>query len=54
MISTEGYAVGITSEELTYDGEAFSPYFGGVATSEIEWALDELGIGIQLPVERYE
>jgi Trypsin-like peptidase domain len=54
IISSDGYVLGISMQELTYQDETFSPHYAGVSTQEIYKAVDELGIGVQIPIEKYE
>lgn len=54
IISSEGYIVGITSEDLTYKNDAFSPHYTGIPSHELAKAVDDLGIGVQIPLERFK
>ena len=54
VISSEGYIVGISSEDLTYKGDLFSPHYAGIPSHELAKAVDDLGIDVQIPFERFE
>ncbi len=54
IISSEGYIVGITSEDLTYKDDVFSPHYTGIPSIQLAKAVDDLGIGVQIPFERFE
>ncbi len=54
VISSEGYIVGISSEDLSYKDDAFSPHYAGIPSYRIANAIDDLRIGVQIPFERFE
>lgn len=54
VFSSEGYIVGISSEDLSYKDDAFSPHYAGIPTQGIAKAIDDLGIDVQIPIERFE
>lgn len=54
VISNDGYIVGISSEDLSYKDNAFSPHYAGIPSDEIAKAVDDFGIGVQIPFERFE
>ena len=54
VISNEGYILGISSEDLSCKEDMFSPHYAGVPSQEIVAAVDELGIGVQIPFERFD
>ena len=54
IISSEGYIVGLSTEDLTYKDDAFSPHYAGIPSHELAKAVDDLGIGVQIPFEHFE
>ena len=60
IISDDGYVVGMTTELSdsrvhTSEGEeVFSPHYAGIPSHVLARAVDELGLGVQIPVETYE
>ena len=57
VMSEDGYVVGLCTEDVTgeYDpAHAFSPHYAGVPAQVVVDAVASLGLGIQLPFERYE
>ena len=57
VMSEDGYLVGISIVDATgkYDAtEAFSPHYAGIPAQVVVKAVQDLGLGIQLPFESYE
>ena len=59
VISEDGYIVGISSEDLTMESSdkkdtAFSPHYAGVPSHVILKAVDDMGLGVQIPFENFE
>ena len=54
IISCEGYIVGISSEDLPSENDAFSPHYAGIPAHELAKAVDDLGLGGKIPFERFE
>ena len=57
VMSDDGYMVGLSVVNATgdYTGEGlFSPHYAGIPAHVIVEAVEDLGLGIQLPVEEYE
>ena len=60
VVSDDGYVVGMTTElsdsrVQSGDGEdVFSPHYAGIPSHVLAQAVDELGLGVQLPLETYE
>jgi S1-C subfamily serine protease len=55
IISSEGYVIGISMQDLFQQDERnpFSPHYAGIPTHQIAQCLDELDIGVQIPVEDF-
>ena len=60
VVSDDGYVVGMTTELSdsrvhTRDGEdVFSPHYAGIPSHVLAKAVDELGLGVRIPLETYE
>ena len=60
VVSDDGYVVGMTTELSdsrvhTREGEdVFSPHYAGIPSHVLARAVDELGLGVQIPLETYE
>ena len=57
VMSEDGYVVGLTVVDAMgqYDNEdAFSPHYVGIPAQVLVEAVEDLGLGIQLPFEGYE
>ena len=60
VVSDDGYVVGMTTELSdsrvhTSEGEeVFSPHYAGIPSHVLARAVDELGLGVEIPVETYE
>ena len=57
IISEDGYVVGLSIVDATgqYHAEdAFSPHYAGIPAQVLVKAVEDLGLGIQLPFEKYE
>jgi S1-C subfamily serine protease len=57
VISEDGYIVGLSVVDAIgrYDNEdAFSPHYAGIPAPVLVRAVEDLGLGIQLPFEDYE
>lgn len=55
IISSSGRVVGIVSQELFAEAERpITPFFAGIATSTIKTAVEELSVGVSLPVETFD
>ena len=57
VMSEEGYVVGISIVNATgqYHGEdAFSPHYAGIPAQVLVKAVEDLSLGIHLPLENYE
>ena len=60
VVSDDGYVVGMTTELTdarlcTTEGqEIFSPHYAGIPSHVLARAVDDLGLGFQLPFETYE
>lgn len=60
IVSDDGYVVGMTTElsdsrVQTREGEdVFSPHYAGIPTHVLARAVDELGLGVGIPLETYE
>ena len=57
VMSEDGYIVGVSVVDSVgqYDNEdAFSPHYAGVPAQVVVRAVEDLGLGIQLPFEGYE
>jgi len=55
IISSDGYVVGISVQDLfqSDDKYPFAPHYAGIPTLEIARCLDELDIGVQIPIEDF-
>ena len=60
VVSDDGYIVGMTTElsdsrVQTKEGEdVFSPHYAGIPSHVLARAVDELDLGVQIPLETYE
>ena len=57
VVSEEGYVVGLSIVGATgeYMGnEAFSPHYAGIPAQVVVRAVEELGLDIKVPFEKYE
>lgn len=54
IFSGDGHVVGISMQDLSYKDEAFSPHYAGIPTHEIAAAIEDLEIGVQIPIEHYQ
>ncbi len=60
IVSDDGYVVGMTTELSdsrvhTSEGEeVFSPHYAGIPSHVLARAVDEFGLGVQIPIEIYE
>ena len=57
VMSHDGYVVGLSIVDATgkYIGdEAFSPHYAGIPAQVVVEAVESLGLGIELPFEKYE
>ena len=60
VVSDDGYIVGMTTELSdsrvhTSEGEeVFSPHYAGIPSHVLVGAVDELGLGVEIPLETYE
>ena len=57
VVSEDGYVVGLASVDATglYGAdEAFSPHYAGIPAQVVVHAVQDLGLGIELPFEHYE
>ena len=60
VVSDDGYVVGMTTELSdsrvhTSEGEeVFSPHYAGISSHVLARAVDELGLGVEIPLETYE
>lgn len=57
VMSEDGYVVGMSIVDATgeyLDEDAFSPHYAGIPAQELVKAVDDLGLGVRLPLEEYE
>ena len=60
IVSDDGYVVGMTTElsdsrvHTSEGAEVFSPHYAGIPSHVLARAVDELDLGVQIPVETYE
>ena len=57
VVSEDGYVVGLSIVDATGQygaNEAFSPHYAGIPAQVVVEAVKALGLGIELPFERYE
>ena len=57
IISADGYVVGLSVVDSTaqyHDGEPFSPHYAGIPAPHVVNAVQELGIGLNIPWEPLE
>ena len=60
IVSDDGYVVGMTTElsdsrvETKEGEEVFSPHYAGIPSHVLANAVDDLGLGVQVPFETYE
>ena len=57
VMSADGYVVGLSIVDATgqYLAEdAFSPHYAGIPAQVLATAVEDLGLGVQLPLENYE
>ena len=57
VVSEDGYVVGLSIVDATGQyraNEAFSPHYAGIPAQVVVQAVKDLGLGIELPFERYE
>lgn len=55
IISSDGHIVGISMQDLSYQGEeaTFSPHYAGIPTDQIAKCLKDFDIDIQIPIEDF-
>ncbi len=57
VISADGYVVGLSIVDATgeyLEADAFSPHYAGIPAQVLATAVEDLGLGVQLPIENYE
>ena len=57
VVSADGYVVGLSIVDATgeyLEADAFSPHYAGIPAQVLAMAVEDLGLGIQLPLENYE
>ena len=57
VMSEDGYLVGLSIVDATgqyHPDEAFSPHYAGIPAQVVVKAVEELGVGVQLPFESVE
>ena len=57
VMSDDGYVVGLSIVDATgrYDADdAFTPHYAGIPAQVVVEAVEDLGLGIELPFEQYE
>ena len=57
VMSADGYVVGLSIVDATgeyLEADAFSPHYAGIPAQVLATAVEELGLGVQLPIENYE
>ncbi len=57
VVSEDGYVVGLSivdASGLYQANEAFSPHYAGIPAHVVVQAVNDLGLGIELPFEHYE
>ncbi len=60
VVSDDGYVVGMTTElsdsrmHASEGEEVFSPHYAGIPSHVLARAVDELDLGVHIPVETYE
>ena len=57
VMSEDGYVVGLSTVDARgqyHPDEAFSPHYAGIPAQVVVKAVEDLGLGIQLPFENYE
>ena len=60
VVSDDGYVVGMTTElsdsrvQTMEGGDVFSPHYAGIPSHVLAKAVDDLGLGVQIPLETYE
>ena len=60
IVSDDGYIVGMTTElsdsrvHASEGEEVFSPHYAGISSHVLARAVDELGLGVEIPLETYE
>ena len=57
VMSHDGYVVGLSMVDATgeyVENEAFSPHYAGIPAQVVVEAVESLGLGIELPLEKYE
>ena len=57
VVSDDGYVVGLSIVDATAEyrpDEPFSPHYAGIPAQVVVWAVKNLGLGIELPLENYE
>ena len=57
VMSDDGYVVGLSIVDATgeyFGNKAFSPHYAGIPAQVVGEAVESLGLGIELPFEKYE
>jgi S1-C subfamily serine protease len=54
VISSDGHVVGITMQDLTEQGNPYSPHYAGIPSQEIASAINDFGLDVQIPFEEFE
>lgn len=56
IISSDGHVVGISMQDLFQKGEKnpFSPHYAGIPADQIAQCLDDLSVGVQVPLETWD
>ena len=57
VMSADGYVVGLSIVDATgeyLEADAFSPHYAGIPAQVLATAVEDLGLGVQLPLENYE
>ena len=57
VISADGYVVGLSIVDATgeyLEADALSPHYAGIPAQVLATAVEDLGLGVQLPIENYE
>jgi V8-like Glu-specific endopeptidase len=55
IISEDGHVIGIVSEDLISEDQSFTmPHYAGIRTSDIDRAMREMEIEVDLPIENFD
>lgn len=54
ILSEDGHAVGIVTQELSERDSSIQPFHAGIATATLAQAIQELDCGVSLPIETWQ